>query len=53
MCVFYNKNMYEEHQIKCSSCGNTFLSKTADTLCNECFKSTSNRLKPFKKTNQY
>lgn len=37
--------MYEEHKIKCASCGKLFVSELNKTLCNECFEETSNRLK--------
>lgn len=38
--------MYEEHNIKCTSCGKVFFSELNDTLCSECFDKTTNRIKP-------
>ncbi len=40
--------MYEQHEIKCTSCGKIFLSELNDTLCEECLKATSNRSKTIK-----
>ncbi len=41
--------MYKEHKKKCASCGKVFTTEINDVLCNDCFKATSNRAKPFKK----
>lgn len=41
--------MYKEHKIQCASCGKVFISELNDTLCKDCFKSTSNRSKPIEK----
>lgn len=35
-------HMYENHTIKCKSCGKIFTSKEHDTLCNECLKKVEN-----------
>ena len=34
--------MYEDHTIKCSSCGKSFVSKEQETVCQECSKELEN-----------
>ncbi len=34
--------MYEDHKIKCSSCGKEFLSKVHATLCPTCLEKVEN-----------
>lgn len=41
--------MYEKHKIECASCGKTFSSELNDTLCEDCYKTTTNRVKPVRK----
>lgn len=42
ICCKWYKDMYEEHTIKCSSCGKLFISKENETVCNECYKKLEN-----------
>lgn len=35
-------SMYEDHKVKCSSCGKLFVSKEHDTICDECSKKLEN-----------
>jgi len=37
-----SKEMYEDHKIKCSSCGKLFHSKENETICEECSKEHEN-----------
>ena len=34
--------LYENHTIKCSSCGKSFISKEHETVCQECSKELEN-----------
>ncbi len=34
--------MYENHSIKCSSCGKVFISKEDETVCKDCSKELEN-----------
>ncbi len=36
--------MYEEHKVKCASCGKEFLSEMNRTMCNECFDAANNKV---------
>ena len=38
----YSLHMYEDHTIKCSSCGKPFISKEHETVCQECSKELEN-----------
>jgi Zn finger protein HypA/HybF involved in hydrogenase expression len=38
-CILH---MYEDHTIKCSSCGKSFISKEHETVCQECSKELEN-----------
>ena len=38
----YVLHMYEDHTIKCSSCGKSFISKEHETVCQECYKELEN-----------
>jgi predicted amidophosphoribosyltransferase len=42
ICYECYKVMYEEHMIKCSSCGKLFKSKEDETVCDKCSKELEN-----------
>ncbi len=36
--------MYKDHKVKCSSCGQMFISETNATLCESCSKKVDNQM---------